>query len=153
MRKSFLMRHFLMVTAAVVISAPILLAQQFSCARDATTRLSGSYQVVRKPVAGLQTHVQLHLRLSNPGPHDLHIQRLTLWDSPHPDRGGTQKVSLVLHAGTSIATNQEFTISHSDFELWSRGARPRLVLELLGPSGRTTTAVVRLDRASHGRGY
>ena len=149
MKKTSRMRQCLTVTAALIF-ASVLLTPPLGHASD-VARLSGSYQIVQKTADSAHTRVQLHLRLTNPGPRDLHIQRLTLWDSPHPERGGTQKCSLFLHAGASLNTTQEFTISRPNLDLWNRGTRPRLVLELLGSSGRVTTAVVRLDRASRGR--
>lgn len=119
-------------------------------ASDAS-RVSGSYQVVDKTDLGARTRVQLHLHLTNHGQHDLHIQRLTLWDFSHPDKGGSQGCSIVVRAGASADTTQEFTVRRAEYELWSRGTRPRLVLEVQSAGGRTTTEAVRLDRASGGK--
>ena len=53
---------------------------------------------------------------------------------------------MVLAAGASTGTTQEFTIPRAEYELWTRGARPRLVVELQSARGRTTAEAVRLDR-------
>jgi len=123
---------------------------RFAQADDAS-QLSGSYRVVHKTDLGRQARVRLEVHLINHGPRDLHIQRLTLWDFSHPDKGGTQACSLVVHTGASADSTQEFTIPRSEFDLWKRGTRPRLVLEIKMPGDRQTTQVVRLVRVSSGK--
>jgi hypothetical protein len=115
------------------------------------SQLSGSYQVVQKTDLGAQTHVRLQLRLTNHGQRPLHIQRLTLWDRPHADKGATQACSIVVLTGASADTTQEFTVPRSEYKLWRRGARPRLLLQVEAPGGRGITRVVRLDRVSGGK--
>jgi len=117
---------------------------QFARASDAS-RVSGSYHVVQKMNLGSQTRVRLQLRLTNHGQHELRIQRLTLWDFSHPDKGGTHACSIVVHAGASADTTQEFTVRRPEYELWVHRTRPRLVLEAQSPDGRRTTKVVRLE--------
>jgi hypothetical protein len=135
---------------SLVVAGLLVFAIQFANAGEAA-RVSGSYQVVGKAALGSQTRVQLQIHLTNHGQHDLHIQRLTLWDFSHPEKGGTQACAMVVHAGASADTTQAFTIPHAEYELWSRGTRPRLVVEVQSPGGRTTTQVVRLDRTSAGK--
>jgi hypothetical protein len=116
--------------------------------------ISGSYQVVQKSGLGSQTQIRLRIHLVNQGPTDLSIQRMTLWDFSHPDKGGTRACAVTLPAHASAETTQEFTIPRSEFQLWQRGLRPRFVLQLGTPGntgGKTTpksTTVVRLDRIS-----
>jgi len=131
----------------LVVAWLFVFAIQFAQASDAS-RVSGSYQVVQKTDLGSQTRVRLQLHLTNHGQRELHIQRLTLWDFSHPDKGGTQACSIVVHAGATADTTQEFTIRRPEYELWNRGTRPRLVLEVQTPGGRKATEVVRLDRVS-----
>jgi|SRR5271157_198437 len=118
---------------------------------DDASQLSGSYRVVHKTDLGGQTRIQLQVHLVNHGTHDLQIQRLTLWDFSHPDKGGTQACSIVVHTGASADTTQEFTIPRSEYDLWKRGTRPRLVLEIKLPGDHPTTQVVRLVRVSSGK--
>jgi hypothetical protein len=112
---------------------------------------TGSYEVVQKTDLGSQTQVRLQLHLTNRGQHDIHIQRLTVWDFSHPTKGGSRASSIIIHALTSVDTTQEFTIPRSEYELWNRGTRPRIVLEVQMPDGHKTAQVIRLDRAQGGR--
>jgi len=117
-----------------------------------TSALSGTYQVIHKAETGGQARVQVQIHLVNRGARDLHIQRMTFWDFSHPAKGGTQSCSLLIHPSKSADTTQEFTLPRAEYELWKRGAHPRLVLEIATPQGRPTTQVVHLDRIAGKRG-
>lgn len=143
-------RHSLLLLAGLVVAGLLVSAAQFAQAADAV-QLSGAYQLVHKTDLGPQTRVRLRLHLANHAARELHIQRLTIWDFSHPDRGGSQACSIVVHAGASVDTTQEFVIRRAEYDLWRRGARPRVVLEMQSPSGGNTTEVVRLDRISSGK--
>ena len=110
--------------------------------------VSGSYQVVQTKDLGSQAQIRMRIQLVNHGPSDFSIQRMTLWDFSHPDKGGTQACTVALRAHASAETTQEFTIRRSDYQLWQRGLRPRLVLQMAGPGNVKSKAVVRLDRIS-----
>jgi hypothetical protein len=114
--------------------------------------ISGSYKVVQKTHIGSQTRVRLQLRLTNHGQRELYIRRLTLWDFSHPAKGGTQPCSIILRGHTSANITSEFAIPRAEYELWQRGTRPRLVVELPTGDGRRTTQAVRLDRFPDERG-
>jgi len=117
-----------------------------------TARLSGSYQIVHKTEARGQTSIRLQLHLVNHGSTTLRVQRITLWNFSHPSAGATQPASLIVRAASSADTVQEFIVSNAEYELLKRGARPRLVLELVAPTGRTTTETVRLDGTAGRKG-
>jgi hypothetical protein len=144
-RRSFRICDYLLLVAGL-----FMFTARFAQASD-VSQLSGSYQVVQKTDLGPQTHVRLQLHLSNHGQRPLHVQRLTLWDLPHADKGATQACSIVVLTGASADTTQEFTIPRSEYKSWKRGARPRLLLQVESPSGRGVTQVVRLDRVSSGK--
>jgi hypothetical protein len=127
--------------------AMIALSVQFARASDVPL-VSGFYQVVRDRASDSQLHIQMRVHLVNNGASDLAVQRMTLWDLPHPDRGGTRACAISLRAHASVETVQQFTIRPSDYQLWQRGSRPRLVLQIAGPGGRKSKTVVRLDRIS-----
>jgi len=55
---------------------------------------------------------------------------------------------LVIHARSSADTTQDFTVPRSEYKSWQRGKGPRLLLEVLLPSGRTTTEAVELNAIS-----
>lgn len=115
-------------------------------------RLSGWYRIVHQEETGGQARVRLQIHLVNALSHDLRIQRMTVWDMSHPTKGATQACSLVIRAGGSVEMIQEFMIPRAEYDLWRRGARPRLVLEIATPIGRPASEVVHLDRASEGKG-
>lgn len=140
-------RCFLRSTCWIVLATWLAIAPQIGQSSD-VRRLSGSYQVVQKSDSGPQNRVQLHLRLSNQRGEDLRIQRIALWDFSHPARESMRACPLVIHAGSSAETSQDFTVPRSEYESWQRGKGPRLLLEVLLPSGRTTTEAVELKAAS-----
>jgi len=118
------------------------------CQGSDIKRLSGSYHVAQKTEVGSHNRVRLQLRLTNPSQSDLVIQRVALWDFSHSDREGMRACSLVLRAGGSIDTLQEFTVPRSEYESWRGGHGPRLLLEVILPSGRKTIEVVHLNGPS-----
>jgi len=111
-------------------------------------QVSGSYEVTQNKNLGSQTQVRIRIHLVNHGPNNLAIQRMTLWDFSHPDPGGSQACAVTLHARASADTTQEFTIRRPEYEMWQKGLRPRLVLQMSGPGSSKSTTVVRLDRVS-----
>jgi len=120
---------------------------QFAAASNAPL-LSGSYDVLQNTGLGSQVLIRMRIQLVNHGPNDLSIRKMTLWDFSHPDRGGAHACAVTLPANASAKTTQEFTIRRPEYELWRRGLRPRLVLEMAAPGNTKSTAVVRLDRVS-----
>ena len=140
----------LIVILGVFVSTP-----QISRANDNPShsgpQITGGYQVLDKGDQAGQTRIRLQLRLANHGPREVHIQRLTLWDLRHPEKGGTQACSISIPAGRSSQSTQQFMIARHDYELWQRGTEPRLVLELQSPNGRKTTQAVRLSRIPGGK--
>ena len=121
----------------------------FAHASD-SSHLSGSFQVVHKTDLGSQTRVRLQLQLSNHGQRDLHIQRITFWDS-HPPGRRPQACSLLVHPGSSASTTQEFTMPRSEYRFWTSAKRLNLLVAVDGPGGRKVTELVRLDRISGGK--
>lgn len=121
-------------------------------AAGANPPLYGTYQVLRKSQTADQVRVRLQLHLANRSSHDLRVRRITLWDFAHPARGGSQACAIALPAAHSADTIQDFTIPRSEYQMWKRGARPRVVLEIAGPAGHPLTQVVRPERVSAERG-
>ena len=137
--------NLLLAFALFVISSPLAGA-------GSNLTLSGTYSAVREQNAGDQIRVRFELHLVNHKNRDLHIRRITLWDFAHPARGGTQSCSVALRATSSAETTQEFIIPRAEYELWKRGARARVVLEVAEPTGRLTTEVVSLEPLSNRKG-
>jgi len=146
------MRRTLQLCQCLLVIACWSAASLHAAQTAAAPRVSGSYQVTHQSEAGGQTRVRLQLHLVNRADRDLQIQRITVWDSTHPTKGGTQACSVVLHSASTADTTQEFTIPHAEYEMWKRGMRPRLVLEVAAPGGRVSNEVVRLDRVTAGKG-
>ncbi len=141
----------------LVVAALLGLGVQFSLATNASPvsgshvsgpLISGSYEVLQDTAHGPQAQIRMRIHLVNHGPSDLSIQRMTLWDFSHPDKGGSHACAVALRAHASSETTQEFTIRRSDYQLWQRGFRPRFVLQMAGPGSAKSKAVVRLDRIS-----
>lgn len=118
------------------------------CQGSDIQRLSGSYHVVQKTEIGPHNRVRLQLRLTNQGQSDIVIQRAALWDFSHPGREGVRACSLVLRAGSSVDTTQDFIVSRSKYESWRESHGPKLLLEVVLPSGRKTVEVVHLNGTS-----
>jgi hypothetical protein len=131
----------------LVMAALFALSAQSALASDAPL-VSGSYQVVQRRDLDSQSQIQVRIQLVNHGSSDLAIQRVTLWDLSHPDKGGTSACSVVLRAHASAETTQPFTIRRSDYRSWQKGFRPRLILQIAGPGRTKSRTVVRLDRIS-----
>ncbi len=137
----------------LVVAALFAIGVQFALASNAPP-VSGSYEVVQHTALGSQAQILMRIHLVNHGPSDLSIQRMTLWDFSHPDKGGTHACAVKLRAHASTETTQEFIIPRSEYQLWQRGMHPRLVLRMGAPGStadRTTmksTAVIRLDHIS-----
>jgi len=131
----------------LVVAALLALGVQFAPASNAPL-VSGSYKIVQNTDLGSQEQIRILIHLVNHGPSDLSIQRMTLWDFSHPDKGGSHACAVTLGAHASAETTQEFTLRRSDYQLWQRGFRPRFVLQMAGPGNTKSKAVVRLDRIS-----
>lgn len=106
--------------------------------------ISGSYEVVQKTDLGSRTRILLRLHLTNRGEGILYLQKILLWDFGQSPAGAPRRSLLVLHAGTSEDTTQEFTIPCSQVEQWQKGLRPRIVLELQTATGARVTQAIRL---------
>lgn len=132
----------------LVIAAVLLAVGIPSAPAGNAPLVSGSYEVEQSKNLGSQTQVRMRLHLVNHGPNPVSIQRMTLWDFSHPDRGGTHACAVTVRAHASADTTQEFTIRRPEYEMWRRGLRPRLVLQMTGPGSSKSTTVVRLDRIS-----
>lgn len=132
---------------ALVMAALFALSVPVALASDALI-ISGSYQVLKSRNIGSQALLQLQIHLVNRGTSDFSIQRMTLWDFSHADKGGTRACAVALRAHASADTTQEFSIRRSDYQLWQKGFRPRLVLQIAGPGRTKSKAAVRLDRIS-----
>jgi hypothetical protein len=134
-------RWQLVAAALFLSSVPLAFA-------NSAPQVSGSYNVVQETALGSQQQIQLRIHLVNHGASGLSIQRMTVWDFSHPDKGGTRACAIALGAHASADTTQEFTIRSADYQMWKKGLQPRLVLQVAGPGNTRSKIVVRLDRDS-----
>lgn len=132
----------------LVMGALFALSIQGALASSLPT-ISGSYQVVRSRNLGSQSQIDVRIRLVNHGASDFYVQRMTLWDFSHVEKGGTRVSAVVLRGHATAETTQQFIIRRSDFQLWQKGFRPRLVLQMASPGRTKSKTVVRLERISH----
>jgi hypothetical protein len=135
------------VSKSWLLAAALFLLCQFAAASN-TAQVSGTYAVVQMTNLGQQEQIQLHIHLVNHGATSLSIQRMTIWDFSHPEKGGTRTCSVALGAHGYADTTQEFTIRREDYQLWEKGVKPRLMLQVMGPKNIKSKAMVRLDRDS-----
>jgi len=131
----------------LLMAALLVLGVQFALASD-SPQVSGSYQVLQNSDLGAQSQIKMRIYLVNHGVSDLSIQRMTLWDLTHADKGGSSACAVTLRAHATAETTQQFLIRRSDYESWRTVFRPRLVLEIAGPGRAKSRAVVRLDKIS-----
>lgn len=137
----------------LMVAALLQFGIQFAPGSNAPV-VSGSYDVVQNQALGAQMQVRIRIHLMNRGSSELSVQRMTLWNSSHPDKGGSRACTLLLRAHTSADITQEFILSRSEYQHWQKGFRPRFVLEASGSGSAgsrgtaKSTVVVRLDRES-----
>jgi len=110
--------------------------------------VSGSYQVVKNKVSGSYSQVEMRIWLLNHGRSDFYIQRISLSDFPDAKKGSSGACSVALPAHASAEIIRQFTVRRSDYQMWEKGLRPRLVLQIATPGHSKSRAVVRLDRVS-----
>lgn len=130
-----------------LILAMFALSVQYAGA-STEPRVSGSYLVLQDRASDSKLQIQMRIHLVNHGASDLSIQKITLWDLSHPDQRGMKACAIFLRAHGSVETVQEFIVPRSDYQMWQRGSRPRLVLQIAVPGGAKSSTVVRLDRIS-----
>lgn len=119
----------------LMVGALLPAAIQFAPAGNAAV-VSGSYSVLQSQDHGSHMQIRIRVHLKNEGPSDLSVQRMTLWDFSHPDKGGSIACALALRAHGSADTIQNLVLSRSDYQQWQKGFRPRFVLEMAGPQRR-----------------
>ena len=108
--------------------------------------VSGTYEVIGKTQVGPRIKVQFRLHLTNHGPGLLRVQKVLLWDFAHPPVAGAAHLSIVVGAGNTEETTQEFVVPRLQFYQWQRGVRPRVVLELQTATEARVRQAIRLDR-------
>jgi len=135
------------VWAAVLCAAMLAFGVQSVLASN-RPQVSGTYDVVQKTDLGSQEQIRMRIHLVNHGQSSLSVERMTIWDLSHPEKGGTCACAVALGAHASADTTQVFTIRRADYQLWQRGVQPRVVLQLVGPRNTRSKTVVRLNRIS-----
>jgi len=131
----------------LLVAALFALGVQLAAAGSAPL-FSGSYEVVKTTALGSQAQVRMRIHLVNHGAFPLAIQTMALRGFSHANRGATHACAVALAAYASTETTQEFIILRPEYQLWQKGLRPRLVLQIGPPGGAKSTAVVRLDKIS-----
>jgi hypothetical protein len=108
-------------------------------------RVFGSCSVVQVSSAALETRVELRFHLVNPGAQAVSIEKLTLITlRPVAAKRLPAPIRLSSHDAQEIT--QEFTMPMPEFQLWQKGLRPALHLELRTEEGERLHQTVRLNR-------
>jgi hypothetical protein len=108
-------------------------------------RVFGSCSVVQVSTAGRQTRVELRLHLVNPGARAVSIEKIMLV-ALRPVRAKRLPTPILLPSHDAQEITQEFTIPMPEFQLWQKGLRPALHLELRTEEGERLHQTVRLNR-------
>ena len=142
---------FFSCRTCLALAVLVAIGPQLTRASD-VTRLSGSYEVLAKADTGDKTTVRLQVHLTNQGSASLSIQRIALRDFSHHTRDQVRACALTIPAGSTAHSNQQFTVPRIEYEAWQRGNMPTVVLELMTPSGRRMTEVLRLTLVRNRKG-
>lgn len=100
---------------------------------QAGSPVTGSYRVLEHTTRGPEAQIRMRIHLVNSTASGLVIQRMTLSNLPHTDRGSMRACAVTVRAHASVDTTQEFTIPRTQYQLWQRGMKPRFVLQVANP--------------------
>jgi hypothetical protein len=118
-------------------------------AAESTPHVFGSYAVMHATSAGRDTRVELRLRLVNPSAQAVSIERLAVFYL-HPAAAKLLTNPILVEAHTTQEISQEFTIPTPEYELWQKGMRPSLHMEMRTQEGGRLSQTVRLNRMLSG---
>ncbi|SRR5258708_33387207 len=106
--------------------------------------VSGIYKVTETADLGTQMRVTLQIRLMNAGEDRIFVTQARLRGFPHSGRSEDKPAHVILEPHGSSEFTQEFTIAKQEYELWGKGARPHLGLNVQVAGGGTTTITIPL---------
>jgi hypothetical protein len=141
MRKRISMTVLLLVLTTGVLSA---------ADTKASPRVFGSCSVVQVSSAGRKTRVELRFHLVNPGARAVSIEKLTLI-ALRPVVAKRLPTPIVLRSHDAQEITQEFTMPMPELQLWQKGLRPALYIELRTEEGERLHQTVRLNRVRLGK--
>lgn len=137
-----------LVVALLIFICQLASAQvPSSAARAAMAQISATYQVQQRTSLGARQQILMRIHLINRGRSMLSIRRITLWQS-RPERGTTRSAAILLAPHASADVVQQFTVGTRDYQMWRRGAPPKLMMQIVGPRNTSAKTLVRLDRAA-----
>jgi hypothetical protein len=106
--------------------------------------MAGTYKVTDTTDLGMQVRVTMQIRLMNAGEDKLFVTEVRLRGFPRPARNEGNPAGVILEPHGSSEFTQEFTIEKQEYELWNKGARPRLGLKVRAAGGAEITMTIAL---------
>jgi len=106
--------------------------------------VSGMYKVTETTDLGTEIRVTLQIRLMNSGEDRIFVTQARLRGFPYSGRSEDKPAGVILEPHGSSEFTQEFTIAKQEYELWSKGARPHLGLNVQVAGGAATTITIPL---------
>ena len=104
--------------------------------------VSGVYKVTETTDLGTQMRVTLHIRLMNAGNDRIFVTQARLHGFLHPGKHEDKPAGVILEPHGSAEFTQDFIIAKQEYELWSKGERPRLGLRTqVAGAGETTMTI------------
>ncbi|PYK95880.1 MAG: hypothetical protein DME36_00340 [Verrucomicrobia bacterium] len=134
--------------ATLVYSGLVLLLALGICSpRGVAGQLvSGVYKVIETTDLGTQMRVTMFIRLMNAGGDRIFVNQARLRGLLRSGRGEDKPAGVILEPHGSAEFTQDFIIQKQDYELWSKGARPRIGLRMQVAGGQETTMTLELMR-------
>jgi hypothetical protein len=106
--------------------------------------LSGSYIVFGKTEVGSHVRVQMRIRLVNHSLDRISVLKITFHSFLPPSKPQGAAVSMALEPHRAGQLTQELNITRQEYELWRKGAHPRLALEIQRSDGTRRTDAIEL---------
>ena len=111
----------------------------------------GSCSVVKTTSMGQNTQVELRVRIVNPSEQAVSVEKLTLL-APGPAPGKPLPSPVQISAHSQQEMTQEFKIPTHQYQLWQKGVRALLIVEMRRDDGIRFHHMIRLNEKSPLRG-
>lgn len=104
----------------------------------------GSCAVVKTTSMGRDTQVELRVRIVNPGDQAVSVEKLTLL-APGPAAANPLPAPIQVSAHSKQEMTQEFKIPTQQYQLWQKGMRAFLSVDMRTKEGTRSHKMIRLN--------
>jgi hypothetical protein len=123
----------------------LLLVLGFYASRGAAGQVvSGVYKVTQTTDLGNEVRVTMQIRLMNASEDRIFVTQARVREFLPHGKPKDEPVGVILGPHDSVEFTHEFIIAKKEYELWSRGERPRLGLRLQVAGAEETTMTIAL---------